>query len=182
MQPCFQKCTSDLHLQQRGVNGQRLSLLPVCAGERGYSPYPQMPVLLMAIVTCPSFSPSPFCTLSSVGPVSLIHRSWLGFVNTPMLAFDAFGADAADAALLMAEGLMGEVEYGTLFDRESRLYTPTSVLESDAPSSRYLTGVLLSRIWESGSEDVLASLSRLAVSPLQAQRCSTVFIGASEHF
>lgn len=52
--------------------------------------YPQMPVLRMATVTWPSFSSSPFWTLSAVGVASLIHRSWLGFVKTPMLGFDAF--------------------------------------------------------------------------------------------
>ena len=48
-----------------------------------------MPVLLIATVTCPSLSSSPFCTLSSVGAASLIHKSWLGFVKTPMLTLDA---------------------------------------------------------------------------------------------
>ncbi len=51
--------------------------------------YPQMPVLLMATVTCPSLSSSPFWTLSSVGVASLTHRSCFGFVKTPMLGLAA---------------------------------------------------------------------------------------------
>lgn len=48
--------------------------------------YPQIPVLLIAIVTSPGFRPSPFCTLSTVGSASLIHRSCFGFVKMPMFA------------------------------------------------------------------------------------------------
>lgn len=44
----------------------------------------------MATVTWPSFSSSPRWTLSSVGVASLIHRSWLGLVKTPMFGLDAF--------------------------------------------------------------------------------------------
>lgn len=63
--------------------------------------YPQMPVLLMAIVTCPSLRSSPFCTLSSVGVASLIHRSCLGLVKTPMLFLVAFVAAASTVVALM---------------------------------------------------------------------------------
>lgn len=66
--------------------------------------YPQMPVLLMAMVTCPSFNSSPFCTLSNVGAASLIHKSCLGFVKTPMLALVALAvADAPRIGRLMAK-------------------------------------------------------------------------------
>lgn len=52
--------------------------------------YPQIPVLLTAIVTSPGFKLSPFCTLSTVGAASLIQRSCLGLVKMPMFALVGF--------------------------------------------------------------------------------------------
>ena len=47
--------------------------------------YPQIPVLLMPMVTSPSLRPSPFLTLSSVGPDSATQSLCSGSVKTPTL-------------------------------------------------------------------------------------------------
>ena len=54
-------------------------------GGVGGEVYPQMPVLLIPIVTSPSLRPSPFCTLSSDGSDSEIHSLCSGSVKTPTL-------------------------------------------------------------------------------------------------
>lgn len=58
--------------------------------EDSEKPYPQIPVLRTAIVTCPgSRSSGPFCTLSRDGSAAFIHRSWAGLVYTPMFVLVA---------------------------------------------------------------------------------------------
>ena len=47
--------------------------------------HPQIPVLLIPIVTSPSLSPSPFFTVSRLGSDSAIQSSWAGLVKTPTL-------------------------------------------------------------------------------------------------
>jgi hypothetical protein len=41
---------------------------------------PQMPVLLMATLTSPSFRPAPVLTSSRLGVASAIQSSWAGLV------------------------------------------------------------------------------------------------------
>lgn len=50
--------------------------------------YPQMPVLLIAIVISPGCKLSPFSTSSLLGTASPTQRSCAGLVYTPMLAFE----------------------------------------------------------------------------------------------
>ena len=49
-------------------------------------PYPQIPVLFMAMLTSPGSS-LPDCTSSRLGSASATQRSCSGFVKTPMLDF-----------------------------------------------------------------------------------------------
>ena len=62
--------------------------------------YPQIPVLLMAIDTSPSFKPSPFCMDSSEGSDSAIQRSCAGLVNTPMFDLVIVVVEVADMLTL----------------------------------------------------------------------------------
>lgn len=59
-------------------------MLPLC---QKWTSLPHIPVDLMATWTSPSARPVPVLTSSSEGPVSAIHRSWLGLVKTPMFGF-----------------------------------------------------------------------------------------------
>ena len=49
----------------------------------GKGVYPQIPVLLIPMVTSPCCKSSPFLTLSSVGPDSATQSLCSGSVNTP---------------------------------------------------------------------------------------------------
>lgn len=64
--------------------------------------YPQMPVLRIAIVTSPCFNSVPDLTLSALGPASLIQRSCLGFVKTPMLGFNDAVSPTLRGTLILA--------------------------------------------------------------------------------
>lgn len=68
------------------IRSVREELAIVLKGSR--KSYPQIPVLLIPIVTSPSFKPSPLATVSTAGSALPIHKLWAGLVYTPMLGFE----------------------------------------------------------------------------------------------
>jgi hypothetical protein len=69
-----------------------------------FATHPQIPVLLIPIVTSPCFKLSPFRTLSREGSASATQSSCAGFVYTAMFALEDFSI--ATLGISVAEGAM----------------------------------------------------------------------------